>query len=136
MIFTITSISWRDTMPKKKYSELLKEAITILNQLDSDYESAKYNEANENNLTQDLLHELELGGYLYEERAKIATKLAKCRKDRRVYKDAMLELTPYHDFLQENKNIIHKLENVLGAIRNSEKEHQNRFYIPRTKIND
>ena len=55
-------------------------------------------------LTQDYLHSLELDDLRYEERNKVATKLAINRKDRRYFKDRVEEYEPIVKFLNEQKN--------------------------------
>ena len=54
-------------------------------------------------LTQDYLHSLELDGLKYEERAKIATQLAKCRQERREHKDTTMILEPLVQYLNTDK---------------------------------
>ena len=116
----------------KTYSEQLKEVISFFYNCDKEYQWDTQLLQYTDNLTQDYLHELELGGLNYDERAKVATKLSKCRKDRRTHKDKVSELFPISKFFNENKNIIHTLETVLGEVRKEEKAHKNRHYIPRT----
>ena len=57
-------------------------------------------------LTQDYLHMLELDGLNYKERAKVATKIAKCRQDRRASKDTAEILEPLIQFLESDKGKI------------------------------
>lgn len=83
--------------------------------------------------TQDLLHDLELGDFDYKERAKIATKLRKVRKDRRYFKDLAEEQSPLNDWCIKNKDSINQLKNVLGAIRKQEQYHENRSYNRKVK---
>lgn len=89
-------------------------------------------------LTQDLLHQLELDEATRDERAKIATQLRYCRKDRRYYKDRIEELEPFvtlfSDQYQEsktNKRTMNLLTNCLGAVRKQEAYHTSRTYKPR-----
>lgn len=87
----------------------------------------------ENKRSQDLLHELELGPSKNKDR--VATKLRKSRKERRVHKDFIEINTSIYDFFvsSEGKAVMHRLEEILGCIRKQEKYTQNRIYIPRIK---
>lgn len=82
-------------------------------------------------LTQDLLHELELGKY--ETRRKTATTLANCRKERRYYKDIVEETELLCDWAEEFQTALRQLQEVLGKMRKVEKYHENRTYSPRVK---
>jgi hypothetical protein len=84
-------------------------------------------------LTQDFLHSLELDDLKCDERSKLATKLAINRKDRRYYKDRVEELQPIVDFFADpqNKKVLDKLTNVLGACRKAEHYHKDRIYVPK-----
>lgn len=81
--------------------------------------------------TQDYLHQLELGAY--PSRAKTATALAQCRKERRRYKDTMEILQPLIDLLADQQAIsfVKKLQITLGETRKIERAMKNRQYIPR-----
>ena len=82
-------------------------------------------------VTQDILHSLELNDLKYNERAKLATRLAEVRKQRRIYKDAVEELEPVSDFLEDNKKLLNNLGALVGNVRKQEKYHSNRQYYPR-----
>lgn len=85
------------------------------------------------NLTQDYLHSLELDGLKYEERAKIATKIAKCRQDRRNHKDTVRALEPLVEWLDtdKGKQLFNLLREVLGKTRKVEERMENRVYVRR-----
>ena len=74
-------------------------------------------------LTQDYLHMLELNDMSYGERAKLATKLAKTRRERRESKDTVEILTPLYDFLESDKgrNMINLMKEALGKTRKAER---------------
>lgn len=74
-------------------------------------------------LTQDYLHMLELNHLNYKERAKIATKLSKCRQERRRAKDVADITAPLTDFLQADKGKIalNSLKEILGQTRKIER---------------
>lgn len=84
-------------------------------------------------LTQDYLHKLELGELDYRGRAKIATKIAECRKQRRACKDIVQLLEPVVSFLdtKNGRGAINSLKNVLGELRKIERYLNNAVYIPR-----
>ena len=80
-------------------------------------------------LTNDLLHKLELGSA--KDRNKVATQIAKCRKERRYYKDQVEEVEALINWMEENKDAFNKLKQVLGKMRKAEEWHESRTYVPR-----
>jgi len=84
-------------------------------------------------LTQDYLHSLELDGLKYEERAKIATQLSRCRQERREHKDTVMILEPLVQYLGTDKGrqLLNLLKEVLGKTRKAEEKMENRVYYPR-----
>lgn len=126
-------------MPKKnkcstpKFSYAIGELIELLESAKKDY----YWNADEvnrlNGLQQDYLHMLELDGLNYGERAKVATKLMKCRQDRRDSKDMVRVLEPLIKFLESDKgrNMVNLMKEVLGKTRRVEKDMECRVYVPR-----
>ena len=118
-----------------KTSEKLAEILGFMHQCEVDYKYFYEKVNEEDKLTQDILHKMELGDLKYEERAKLATRLQTNRRDRRHYKDKAEELAPLADFINkpETQRTINLLKNVLGEVRKAEKSHENRVYIPRTK---
>lgn len=81
-------------------------------------------------LTQDYLHKLELENLNYKERAKIATKLTKCRKLRRESKDRAEILLPLVNFLESDKGktMMNLINETLGKTRKIEEKKENRTY--------
>jgi len=81
-------------------------------------------------LTQDYLHILELENLDYRERAKVATKLAKCRRERRASKDTVEILEPLIRFLEseKGKSMTNLMQEVLGKTRKVEERMENRTY--------
>lgn len=81
-------------------------------------------------LTQDYLHQLELGNLSYSERAKVATQLAKCRRLRRESKDTIEILEPFVSFLnsEKGKSLGNLLKEVLGKTRKTEDKMKTRVY--------
>ena len=84
-------------------------------------------------LTQDLLHSLELDKLTDNDKRKLATKLRTCRKDRRYYKDRIEELEPLIQVFKESSNrvFLNSLSGALNKVRNAERYHKNRTYVPK-----
>ena len=95
---------------------------------------ARANEAEANEMTQDILHCLEIEQKTYNEKARLAIKLAEVRKDRRAAKDLRETTQPLVDWAQANQGMINSMRRVLGEIRKAEKATENRAYTPRTNI--
>ena len=122
----------------KKYSERISDFLDLMNEVKSAYEINLENQRNEEALTQDLLHKLELEDTPYKERCKIATQLKINRQDRRYYKDVVEEIEPLYNFLygniegtNANKKFVERLKQVLGAVKKQEKYHTYRTYVPK-----
>lgn len=117
----------------KQPSEYLTEFLNFVTEAQSHYKFCSDEVNNQDKLTQDYLHSLELDDLKRDERSKIATKLAINRKDRRYYKDRVEELQPIVDFFTDpqNKKVLDKLTNILGACRKAENYHKDRIYIPK-----
>ena len=117
----------------KKPSEYISEFLNFVAETQSQYRFCSDEVNNQDKLTQDYLHSLELDDLKCDERSKVATKLAINRKDRRYYKDRTEELEPIVEFFEEpqNKKVLDKLKQVLGVVRKSELYHKDRKYIPR-----
>lgn len=117
----------------KKPSEYISEFLNFVAEAQSQYRFCSEEVNNQDKLTQDYLHSLELDGLKCDERSKLATKLAVNRKDRRYYKDRTEELEPVVEFFNDpqNKKMLDKLKQVLGATRKAEGYHKDRIYIPR-----
>ena len=89
-------------------------------------------------MTQDLLHKIELDDTTCDERSKLATQLKYCRKDRRYYKDRVEELEPFVTLFSDQntdsktcKRTMNLFTNCLGAVRKREAYHESRTYKPR-----
>lgn len=114
-------------------SGVIKTFLDFVDNAKSDYNYNLEAMKNEERITQDYLHKLELEGLNCRERSKIATQLVANRQARRNYKDAVEELEPIVDFFEDpqNKNLIKKMSELLGQIRKVESYHQRRFYVPK-----
>lgn len=124
---------------KKKESPAISERISVFcNFLDEAQKGYLYHSEQVHRLellTQDYLHSLELDGLKYEERAKLATRLSRCRQERRQHKDMVQLLEPIVDFLESDKGKagINQLREVLGKTRKVEKRMVERTYFPRVQ---
>lgn len=116
-----------------KPSEYISEFLNFVAEAQSQYRFCSEEVNNQDKLTQDYLHSLELDDLKHNERSKVATKLAINRRDRRYFKDRVEELEPIVEFFNDsqNKKMLDKLKQVLGAIRKAEGYHKDRTYIPR-----
>lgn len=112
-------------------SEYIKLFLDFLKMADSEYAWSAEKEREQDALTQDILHCLELEEMGYHERARLGTYLSKVRRERRKYKDAVEELFPVVRFIQENKKLVNAMEQLLGEVRKQEKYHGNRSYHPK-----
>lgn len=82
----------------------------------------------------DLLHAIEFEPS-YKERSKLSTRLHKCRRDRRRFKDMAEEREEIVKFFQDpqNKKTLDHMTQLLGKVRKVEQYHEKRIYIPRVK---
>lgn len=117
----------------KKSSEYISEFLNFVSEAQAKHRIYSEEVANQDKLTQDYLHSLELDDLKCDERSKVATKLAINRKDRRYYKDRVEEFEPIVKFFEDpqHKKILEKMKQVLGETRKQEGRHINRQYKPR-----
>lgn len=116
-----------------KFSETISEFCRVMDEAQKDY-SWNYAEVGRMDaLTQDYLHSLELDELDYGERARVATKLSKCRQARRHCKDTVEILEPLVQFLdsEKGKSMLNLVREVLGKTRKVEDRMETRVYIPR-----
>lgn len=122
-------------MSKKKarepqFSSCISDFCKMVENARSDYEW-NYDEVNRlDKLTQDYLHQLELDGLDYYERAKVATQLAQCRQLRRISKDTVEVLEPLITFLDGDKGrgMMNLMRETLGKTRKVEERMKTRTY--------
>lgn len=120
-------------MPTKnnpEFSVYISEFLEVVRNAIQDYQW-NYEEVNRLDcLTQDYLHELELSTMSYQERAKIATALRNCRKQRRMSKDTVETLTPFIEFINSDRGqkMINLLKEALGQTRKVEEQMKTRHY--------
>lgn len=123
----------KNSVDTPRFSDAISELIELLEDAKRDYYWNVDEVARLNGLQQDYLHKLELDEPNYSERAKIATKLMKCRQDRRNSKDMVRVLEPLVRFLEceKGKNMTNLMKEVLGKTRRVEKDMETRVYVPR-----
>lgn len=116
-----------------KFSFIIANICTAFDEAKSDSEWSKSEVVRLDRLTQDYLHQLELGELTYKERAKVATKLQQCRQMRRIHKDTAEILEPLITYLEteKGKQLINLLREVLGKTRKTEERMETRVYWPR-----
>jgi len=114
-------------------SETIAQFLDFLRGVPLQYRRSLVEQKEQEDLTQDLLHHLELDHPNYREAALIGQKIGEARRRRRAAKDRAEELKPVDDYITCNKAAIHALEKLLGDVRKAEQKHQNRFYVPRAK---
>ena len=115
------------------FSARLSEVCELLESAQKDYVWNKDQVVLMDRLTQDYLHSLELDDLDYGGRAKVATKLAQCRVDRREHKDTVAYLEPIVQFLdsEKGKQLFNLLREALGKTRKAEEKMVGRVYWPR-----
>ena len=120
-------------MKQQTGSDVLKEFLDYITDCQSKYNYAYENVGEQDKLSQDLLHKLELEDLPAKERNVVAKELETNRKDRRYYKDIVEITDPIKKYYAENKKAIDNLRILLGQIRKIESYHQNRSYIPKSE---
>jgi hypothetical protein len=118
---------------QKKPSVYIETFLDFIDQCKTDYQSAYDAVGDYDKLQQDLLHEMEFAQDK-SERNRVATKMHRCRVDRRKNKDAVKELDEIVKFFNEqnNKSTVNKLKQLLGRQRKTEEYlESDRVYKPR-----
>lgn len=120
--------SGRNKQPQ--FSTYISDFCKMVEGAKTDYQWNKDEVSRLDRLTQDYLHMLELDGLDYKQRAKVATKIAKCRQERRASKDTAEILEPLIQFLDSDKgrNMMNLMREVLGKTRKVEERMTNRTY--------
>ena len=115
-------------------SKGIENFLKFLREAEEKFNIAQDEETELNNQTQDILHFLELEKHPYHEYAKLAKKLKTVREERRKVKDYIQETGPIMTWLENNRQTIKNLEQLLGTVRKAEKSTVNRIYIPKSSI--
>lgn len=122
----------------KKRSQYIAEFLNFIEQTKLEYQNAKEALENEQKRQEDLLHDIEFCMDA-KERSKLATRLHKCRLERRRLKDIQEETSIIYDFVTDpaNKKVLDKMASqLLGSLRKSEGYHENRIYKRRLKMDE
>lgn len=117
-----------------KASKDLERFLDFLKSAESQLDQAMAGQQEAEAETQDILHSLELEKHSYHEMAALSRKLAEIRQTRRQHKDTAAQLTPVVEWTRENDGAVRSLQRLLGDVRKTERNTQNRFYTPRTDI--
>lgn len=116
---------------ERKVSEYIADFLEFIRNAQAEYGWGAEKEKEQETLTQDILHCLELEENGYHEKARLAGCLAETRRERRQHKDAVEELMPVVEFAEKNKKLLNEMEQMAGAVRKSERHHANRSCHPR-----
>ena len=120
----------------KKVSSQLSDFLSLTRTLDQQYNLAKSAVLDSDKITQDLLHQIELGSA--KDRNKYATVLSRVRKQRRVSKDIIDVTENLVTYLRSKEviTVIRHLEQLLGDVRKQESYVENhRKYNPKAYKN-
>ena len=113
-----------------QFSTAISDFCRMVDDAKRDYEWNREEVNRLDKLTQDYLHQLELGGLSYQQRAKVATQLSRCRKLRRISKDTAEVLEPFVSFLDSDKgkSMMNLTREALGKVRKVEERMETRTY--------
>lgn len=117
-----------------KRSEKLSEFLNFIRQVKPEYDYYLDVQADAEAKILDLLHEIELVPHNAFDMVKIYKQLRESRKQRRLAKDSIRELTPLVTWVEDNKKEIEALKRTLGDVRKVEKMEDGRIYLYRTEI--
>lgn len=117
-----------------KRSEKLSEFLNFICQVKPEYDYYLDVQADAEAKILDLLHEIELVPHNAFDMVKIYKQLRESRKQRRLAKDSIRELTPLVTWMEDNKKEIEALKRTLGDVRKVEKMEDGRIYLYRTEI--
>ncbi len=120
---------------EKKTSEIISDFLRLMDKVENKYISAKSSMEEQDKVTQDFLHYIELETADIEPKL-IIESIKENRKMRREYKDSLEEAEPMLQFLEKHRTAINALKQLLGNIRKIEERHTHRYYIPKTEILD
>lgn len=112
------------------YEEVISNFLKLTSNIESEYRIASELLEEQNQLTQDYLHKLELGKLNAVELTKVAKSIQDNRKERRKYKNDMEYAQIIVEFVQnpQTRDVLHQLEAALGKLRKMKKQRQYRVY--------
>ena len=113
-----------------QFSTYISDFCKMVADVQRDYEWNREEVNRLDKLTQDYLHQLELDGLDYKGRARVATKLSRCRQLRRESKDTAEILEPFIIFIKSDKgkNMMNLIRDALGKTRKVEERMEDRTY--------
>lgn len=94
------------------------------------HEIAKTAQMEADAVTQDILHTLELQDPDRAYMERLARKLKRTLRERRLAKDTAARTSCIADWVSKNAAVIKSLERLLGEVRREEKKAAGRIYIP------
>lgn len=112
------------------YEEVISNFLKLTSNIESEYRIASELLEEQNQLTQDYLHKLELGKLNAVELTKVAKSIQGNRKERRKHKNDMEYAQIIVEFVQnpQTRDVLHQLEAALGKLRKMKKQRQYRVY--------
>lgn len=112
------------------YEEVISNFLKLTSNIESECRIASELLEEQNQLTQDYLHKLELGKLNAVELTKVAKNIQDNRKERRKHKNDMEYAQIIVEFVQnqQTRDVLHQLEAVLGKLRKMKKQRQYRVY--------
>ena len=117
----------------EKFSPGLEAFLDFLRYAAAQHEIAKTAQMEADAVTQDILHTLELQDPDRAYMERLARKLKRTRRERRLAKDTAARTSCIADWVGKNAAVIKSLERLLGEVRREEKKAAGRIYIPRTQ---
>ena len=120
----------------KNYSKIIDDFLCFLREAEQDYKIANQEEQDANGETQDILHELELLDHKYHEFAQLSKELKEIRIKRREAKNVIESTGPIISWLENNRQTVKNLEQLLGTVRKAQRSvENNKIYTPRVRKN-
>lgn len=120
----------------KNYSKTIDDFLCFLREAEQDYKIANQEEQDANGETQDILHELELLDHKYHEFAQLSKELKEIRIKRREAKNIIESTGPIISWLENNRQTVKNLEQLLGTVRKAQRSvENNKIYTPRVRKN-
>ena len=114
-------------------SDKLDSFLGFLRDCEQQFRMAEADVQEANDATQDILHSLELEEHDDAAFIQLSKELRDVRQARRKAKDSIAVLTPVLTWAEDNRAVIKRLEQLLGAVRKAENATENRIYTPRTR---
>ena len=103
-------------------ADSLSQTVQLFQNLDMRYQVNVAGVKEQDLITQDLLHKLELESLDAVEMVKLAKQLKECRATRRMMKDEIERMQPIKDYLQDVDNVkaVSELSELIGKLRKIE----------------